>query len=196
MATLYYNAAVDTDWNTLGNWWLNSGHTTPATSLPTSSDSVVASASIGSNSGSEPTLVDVTLNGSGSLDISITFTGSATFNDSAGYDLAGVGATLTGNATFNDSTVNNGIVNGNATFNDSSYNNSVGSVGAATFNANSLNYGSVGGAATFDGSSVNLGTVGGNATFTGNAVNKSGVSGDLILAYEKGINGSSILGVV
>jgi hypothetical protein len=40
MANLYYNAAVDTDWSTLGNWWTDSSYSTPASSLPSSNDDV------------------------------------------------------------------------------------------------------------------------------------------------------------
>jgi hypothetical protein len=119
MATLYYNAAVDTDWNTLGNWWDDSGHTVPATSLPTSSDSVVSSAEILSNSGSTPTVIDFTQNGSSGfiyLGIEITVTGTATFN----YGSMS-GGTINGNCIFNNDAVNFGTINGNATFTASSY---------------------------------------------------------------------------
>ena len=35
---LYYNAAVDTDWNTLGNWWNDAVFADPALALPTAGD--------------------------------------------------------------------------------------------------------------------------------------------------------------
>lgn len=40
MADLYFNNAVDDNWNELGNWWTDSGFTNQATSLPGSGDSV------------------------------------------------------------------------------------------------------------------------------------------------------------
>ncbi len=38
MATLYFNAAVDTSLDTLGNWWTNQACTTPASAVPTTGD--------------------------------------------------------------------------------------------------------------------------------------------------------------
>ena len=291
MATLYFNGAVDSDWATLGNWWEDDAFTVPATSLPTSGDSVIASADIwGNSSGSAPTLVDFTMN-AGVLGIPITVTGNAIFNGNAIVNFC----TITGNATFNDYSYNysgtvsgdatcndyslndcyvsgdatfndyscnggwfgNGRVFGHATFNDSSINNPYGYGGrcdTATFNGGSYNKGTVYGLAVFNdysysdfiqagpyradlqgdavfnGFAYNTGPIAGNATFnddsyhqgasvvvsvnwwpqwgvvTGNisgtatfrdrAANKSAVIGTLVLAYEKGINGSSILGVV
>jgi hypothetical protein len=56
--------------------------------------------------------------------------------------------------------------------------------------------GTITGDCTFNNSSFNDGTIYGNATFRGSSYNKRGINGDVILAYEKGINGSSILGIV
>ena len=42
---LYWYSAIDNNWDSLGNWWSDSGHTVHATSLPGSSDSVVILAS-------------------------------------------------------------------------------------------------------------------------------------------------------
>jgi hypothetical protein len=198
MATLYFNAAVDTDWATLGNWWTDDAFTTQATSLPTSADDVIASAIIAANSGSEPTVANFTLNGFSHLGIAITVTGNATFNDSSVNR-----TTVTGNATFNGSSYNyyGKTVTGNATFND--YSSSEGTVsGDATFNDYSYNYGEVGGNATFNDSSYNRTTVTGNATFSLSSAAAQisggfyGTYGSISFAYEKGINGSSILGVI
>ena len=119
--TLYFNGAVDGDWAELGNWWLDSGHTVAAPSLPAAGDSVIATATIDSNSGGAVTVVNFTLddpdNAAIYLDISITVTGNATFNGSSYND-----GTVTGNATFNDDSANVGTVTGNATFNDDSAN--------------------------------------------------------------------------
>ena len=100
MATLYFNAAIDNDWNTLGNWWLDNTLTTPATNLPTSADSVIALATISSNSGSAPTVVNFTLEDiNNELDIGITVTGIATFNGNAKI---GMNGSVVGNCIFNN----------------------------------------------------------------------------------------------
>ena len=170
--TLYFNGAVDTNWQTLGNWWMDDTFTTQATALPTSVDDVIALSSITSNSGSEPTVANFTLNDpsnsyESSIAIAITVSGNATFNDTS-YNAWG--STITGDATFNDFSYSQGTVNGDATFNDSSHNSGTVS-GNATFNGSSINYSTVTGEATFNGSSVNYGIVNGNATFNDNSAN-------------------------
>jgi len=175
-ATLYFNAAVNEAWTTVGNWWLDDGHTEPAGRLPNSVDSVVATASI---TASGQTVVDFTIGGIFvSLGGTLTVTGMATFNNSS-FNSGGSG-TVTGDATFNDSSVNFGTVTGNATFNDSSANGGGGTVtGNATFNGGSFNQGTVTGDATLNDSSFNIGTVTGNATFNDSSVNNAGtVTGD------------------
>jgi hypothetical protein len=107
--TLYFTGDVDNEWTELGNWSTGS--------LPTAGDSVIATANISDNSGSAPTVVNLTMATGDGLDINITVTGVATFNGGAQHS-----ATLTGNATFNDSSSNGGTVTGNATFNDFSNN--------------------------------------------------------------------------
>ena len=62
MATLYFNGAVDSDWAEIENWWTSDDFTTQASALPSSSDSVVLSSSCDTNSGSEPTVVNLTIN--------------------------------------------------------------------------------------------------------------------------------------
>jgi hypothetical protein len=139
-ATLYFDANVDGAWTTVGNWWLDDEHTQAAGRLPTSADSVVASAEI---TASGQTVVDFTIGG-GFLTGTLTVTGMATFNGSAG---------------------NSGTINGDATFNDFSYNDSDGIInGNATFNGNSDHGGIVNGNATFNDSSNNSGTVTGTIT--------------------------------
>jgi hypothetical protein len=132
-ATLYFDGAVDNDWAEVGNWWLDDEHTEPAGRLPTSADSVVATASI---TASGQTVVDFTISGTALLLGTLT---------------------VTGNATFNESSQNGGSVTGNATFNESSQNNSGGGgiVGNATFTGSSINYGPVTGTATFSDSACN-----------------------------------------
>jgi hypothetical protein len=116
-ATLYFNAAVDSDWTTVGNWWLDEAHTEPAGRLPAEIDSVVATASI--TAGGQ-TVVEFALDAEDvSLGGTLTVTGMATFSGTA---VLSADATLNGNATFNGGSLNFGTVNGDATFNDSSTN--------------------------------------------------------------------------
>jgi hypothetical protein len=97
--TLYFfNAGGGGDWTTVGNWWLDAGHTQPAGRLPAEIDSVVASSGI---TASGQTVVDFT-----------------TANDAT---LLGT-LTVTGMATFNGFSVNQADINGDVTFNDSSFN--------------------------------------------------------------------------
>jgi hypothetical protein len=172
-ATLYFDGDADDDWTNVANWWLDASHTQAAGRLPTSDESVVASAGI---MASGQTVVDFTMS-AGSLFGNLTVTGMATFNDSSTNS-----GTVTGDATFNDSSSNSGTVSGNATFNDSSRNSGgSGTVnGDATFNGSSSNFGGgINGDATFNDSSFNFGTVTGNATFNGSSVNNAGtVTGD------------------
>jgi hypothetical protein len=168
-ATLYFDGDVDSAWTTVGNWWLDAGHTQPAGRLPTSADSVVASANI---TASGQTVVDFTLT-SGSLSGTLTVTGMATFNGEAGIGSSG---TVTGNATFNDDSGTDGTVTGNATFNNNSFNSGTVS-GDATFNDSSFNFGTVTGDATFNDSSGNFSTVTGDATFNDSSFNDGTVDG-------------------
>jgi hypothetical protein len=141
--TLYFNGAVDGDWTTVGNWWLDAGHAVAAGRLPAEIDSVVATASI---TASGQTVVDFTLNdpdANKELFGSLVVTGIATFNTSARNN---TNATVTGNATFNDGAGNFGTIDGNATFNGGSGNYLSGTVtGDATFNGTSLSLGAVNG---------------------------------------------------
>lgn len=141
--TLYFNnAEEDGDWNTLGNWWLNAGHTVAATALPTAADSVVVTAGVNANSGSAPTVANLTVQGAG-LNISATVTGAAAFNGGSFLDFS---STLTGNATFNNSVISGGFLTGNATFNDTSINYGSGTVtGTATFTGSACNDGGTAG---------------------------------------------------
>jgi hypothetical protein len=156
-ATLYFNnAASDGAWTTVGNWWLDDGHTEPAGRLPNSVDSVVVTESI---TASGQTVVDFTIGGNFvTLGGTLTVTGMATFNDGS-YN----SGTVTGNATFNNS-FNNGTVNGDATFNGSSSHSGT-VTGNATFNDSSSNFGTVTGTATFNDSACNSDQFGTAGTF-------------------------------
>jgi hypothetical protein len=126
-ATLYFNGAVDDDWAEVGNWWLDDEHTQAAGRLPTSADSVVATAVLIIASGQ--TVVNFTLNDPEGevheLFGTLIVTGNATFNGASFFN----GGTINGDATFNDNSRNNGTVTGTATFNDSACNGDDGTAG-------------------------------------------------------------------
>jgi hypothetical protein len=168
MANLYYNAAVDTAWDTLGNWWNDDIFTDPALALPATGDTVYLTAGMTSGPSTSVTLAHIYVNNAGS----VTFTGAvgdATFNGS------GNSGTVSGDAEFNSSSnTSEGTVSGNATFNDNSYN--AGTVsGDAVFNGTSQNASSVvDGSSTFNDSSSNtVGLDGTSVTFNDSSTNTS-----------------------
>lgn len=118
--TLYFTGDVDGEWTELGNWFNDVAEASAASSLPTAADSVIATASITSNSDSTPAVVNLTATGSASINISVTVAGVATFNDSSAKSGA-YPAIIYGNAVFNDSSTLafTADINGSATFNDS-----------------------------------------------------------------------------
>ncbi len=164
--TLYFNNAVNSAWDTLGNWWQNVEFTTPASSLPTTNDTVYLYGAVGTPPATPVTLAHVYVSpmvlgwqdeGNYSFVADLTgVTAPKTVNDNT--KLAG---TCAGNVTMNDFTrINpaavitgdcvfnrqsfidaNGRVNGNCIFNDDS-GAAISSriFGNATFNDNS--YGS------------------------------------------------------
>ena len=126
------------------NWWTDSGFTTPATVLPTSSDDVVvsASANVWSNSGSEPTVANLTHDAASNFCISITVTGLATFNSGAIFTTS----TITGDCEFYGSSYNVGAIDGTVNFYEYSSNGSSSLSGnvlgpSTTFHDNSRNFG-------------------------------------------------------
>lgn len=139
MATFYYNGIVDTDWVTLGNWWTDSGFSVAATSLPTITDDVEMWETADANTGGFIAVHDLAQK-VGMLDVILTVTGLATFENDTSY---GYG-TLTGNATFNGNSTNPGTIVGNVTFNNTSSNGAGGETyGDAIFNDSSSNAGTV-----------------------------------------------------
>lgn len=90
-----------------GNWYTDSELTTQTSVLPSSGDDVITSDEINSNSGSEPTINNFTINGSGVLRINLTVTDNATFNNTS-YN----SGTVTGtNVIFNNKSYNLGTIN-------------------------------------------------------------------------------------
>jgi hypothetical protein len=196
MAILYYNAAVDNDWNTLGNWWTSDAFTTQAAALPTSSDSVILSASVGSNSGSAPTVVNLT--STGNINIPFTVTGTATFNG-GGPNSNDVGTTMTGNFVFNnDAGHGGGTIVGNVTFNDDSYTYSA-ITGNITLYDRAQNGSTTTGNAVFNDESRNSmsGNVTGTATFNDLSyiAASSGITGPCTF-YDYSYNRGSALNAV
>ena len=198
MATLYYNAAVNTTWNNVLNWWQDAGFSVPAGVIPANGDT----AYIEGNVNTGPTVAvalaallvsQSTSNGiMGKLGAGITSvdnvivgdTGSGNYGVWKAADpgvevdffaasyLVSTGGAYAGfvvTAVFNDSSYNIHTVT-TATFNDSSYNS--GSVTTATFNDSSFNGGSVI-TATFNDNSLNYGYAT-TATFNDSSFNGSG----------------------
>ena len=209
-ATLYFNGAVNSDWNNLGNWWSDSSFTTPATALPGSNDTVYIISSVNSNGSSDPSVSLLSVSGQSNLGIAVNVSQFAFFTGSGTLSSSGI---IKGNAIFTDQSFNYGTVIGqvifsqfashfgavfgNATFNEGSMITgnifSVGSVqGDAIFNSYSSNFGVVSGNATFNGTSTNnsdkfsTGVVGGNATFN-DASNNFGIVEGQITCNTTGI---------
>ena len=130
---IYFNGAVDGDWNNLGNWWGDLSFTQQATALPNSNSDVVLDASVGSNSGPQP-IVNTLEQGNVSntpysINIPITVINGATFQNSSFINGGGaidgnvdvyypspnpIGGTVTGGITYHgynlgctDTTANN-----------------------------------------------------------------------------------------
>lgn len=189
MATFYFNGVVGGNWNTLSNWWQDSGFSIPATSLPTIVDDVIAYGGVGTNLF---TVANLTINNYSEsalvlLGISFTVTDTITFN---GYVVVGFGSLLNGNFICNNvSNLEDTIISGNATFNDNSscYTSTV--VGNATFNDDSYALeSSISGNAIFNGARSNgdaksvSTTIGGNATFLNGAYLENPTSNPNIVA--------------
>ena len=166
---IYYNAAVNNSFGTLGNYWLDSSYTTPATSLPSSSDFVYVNgnASSGSLVCSIATITDSAISGSASITSAVTLNGTSSISS----------VTITGNAVLNDTSSNSGTITGNATLNGTSTNS--GTIGGnATLNGTSTNSGTIGGNTTFNDSSSNEGTINGDATFNDYSSNTGNIGGN------------------
>lgn len=195
MATLYFNNAVDSDWNELGNWWEDSGFTVPASSLPTSSDDLIVQGwSVDSNTGS-PAICNTALISNSEFQIPITAT-SITFDtclisQDITADVTLIGSciftsnmfTITGNCVFNYAgfsylTVPNGDIIGNVTCNDMTELQATVS-GDIVFNDYSyFNGTATDGDYVFNDYSTNRGYITGNCVFNGLAQNQGEIIGD------------------
>jgi hypothetical protein len=164
MATFYFNGAIDSEWTTLGNWWMSfdgTNYSNQATGLPSSGDSVILNeGSVTSNAGSSITILNLTMNGGSyiqpqteqdSIAIYVTnetildgnsnITGYTTVNsDIALYNSASIGCVVSGNVILNNTSL--AQIDGDVIFKDyshfyggiSSSTNLIDIIGTATFN--------------------------------------------------------------
>jgi hypothetical protein len=175
MATLYYNGEVSSDWNEILNWWKNDTFSIQATSLPNSGDNVVISESV---NGDTQTVLNLVAIGNSLINITITVTGVATFND---FSSVNPNLPVYGDAIFNDYSYNNNQTFGDCVFNDYSYNNNQ-IFGDCVFNDYSYNYGTISGDAIFNDYSYNRegATISGDAIFNDYSYNDGTIYGEYI----------------
>lgn len=174
MATLYFNAAVDGNWNEAGNWWEDAGYSIPGT-VPTSSDIVYINGNVTSDSSGSATADTAYFSGAYTVSISLTIINDATFTDN-NYGDASSSITLTANNVYFDGsstygvTANASVSFGNEcrftgyTVNNGTVQANGAGTGSTFFDDNSSNTGIVGQGATsytvdFSDSSTNTGTV-------------------------------------
>jgi hypothetical protein len=173
--TLYFNGAVDNDWDELGNWWeeldgVDGGSSDVAASaLPTSSDDVVLLTSVDMNGGSDPTVANLEVREDYAyIAIGITVTGLATFSRDYSHNVG----TITGDCVFSGySSYNNGTITGDCVFSGFySYNNGTitGDCVFSGFYSYNNNNGTITGDCVFSGDySHTLGTITGDCVFSG-----------------------------
>lgn len=172
--TLYFNNAVNTSWDTLGNWWTDTGCTSAAAAIPATGDTVIivdgATLDYGPTVAVQPASVQfIATGGSGNA---YNFADLSAFSCAVEFNSNGEnGGTLT-TVIFNDASGNQGAVT-NATFNGSSY-TKLSYVTNGTFNGNSqVRIGGVVTNGTFNDTSFNdLGTVV-NGIFNDESSNKN-----------------------
>lgn len=101
MATLYYNNDVDSNLNTVGNWWTDESATTPAGRVPTTGDDAIILPSVFAFAGTL-TADNVYIRG--------------TFGTSANTQVLNAGAIEVSSALFSyDGQINGGQINGPVT---------------------------------------------------------------------------------
>lgn len=104
MAIYYYYGTGD--WSQTSNWWLNANHTTPAGSLPTTTDSVIVLSNMNDTGG---TLTVTSLSAKGNVYISANINADCYFYDNSylvpngveGYDMYGYYYTYTAGGVIN-----------------------------------------------------------------------------------------------
>jgi photosystem II stability/assembly factor-like uncharacterized protein len=194
---------VDSDWNTIGNWYTEAACTNQAPGLPDGSvgTSVVGTTSpiVYLNNWVKPLSIDSTgLTGS-AHDSGVIFTlsgsvtnvpisGNATF-DSGAYNYSNIN----GDVTFTNASYNSGNINGDVVFNDGSYNNSS-ITGNVIFDNNSINTGSIVGGVIFNNASGNGGSIEGITTFNDSSFNGGGSITGTTTLNGTSYNASTIIG--
>lgn len=172
----YFNADVDNDWNTLGNWWMDSGYNQAATELPGSGDHAIINANcnfIDGFNGGNVTVGALTVNGpyvsfgSGFGSSVVTVEGNATLGGCYTYANLKVGGTCTLNS---GTSIDGGTIQGLGNTYPTRW-------GTIVIN-NSVTKGNLGmlvGNITFNDSSVLAGMVEGNVVFNNtSAMNQGG----------------------
>lgn len=150
--TKYWYSTGSTDWNDADNWWLDSGHTTPAEYAPFQIDAAVIL-------GTVVPVVDVEA-WEGVVSIDSTAAGNIIFESVQGST---VSVEITGNATFHGVGVENTISGNIEITGEGGLNGTTG--GDAEFYDEAFNQGTVLGNATFYGDDTeNYGTVNGSST--------------------------------
>jgi hypothetical protein len=192
---IYFNNSSglnENDWSQLGNWWLNSAHTIPATELPSSGDDVIITTTISSNSGGAITVRSATVTGSASLGIIITVTQGAIFNGSSSLGGGTVVGTTTFNTNFYDSVNSTVPASGTFTIYNQTWPGSV--VGPVigsdndpitkyVFRGSASNSNTVYINSEFYDTSFNAGTIQGDACFAPTASNQGLVTGTESVCY-------------
>ncbi len=169
---LYYNnATVDGQWDTIGNWWLDSIYTLPASSygLPQAGDNVYIDSDLSTGPSTPVVLADIIC---GSINVVTSFAvdlGNATTNSSYEFynDVVHIGSSVFGSYYFYGNSINSGTVDSNNTssgFFDNSLNTGTAN-NDTSFSNNSQNTGTCNNNASFADSSYNTGTVVEDATF-------------------------------
>ena len=176
---LYFNGAVNNNWNSLGNWWLDIDHTASASALPTYGTRCELLADITSNSGSSAVCRSIKI-GTGR-----TLSGFTIAADDYLYFYTdgSNGCTVTTNAIFRDSAKNyNGTLSGENLFLDTSYNASGGtcsSISTTIFpTAASYNLGTINGAAILYPGVLGIYTLAGTQVWHAGTYNGAILGGD------------------
>jgi Bacterial Ig-like domain/The GLUG motif len=165
----YYNAAVDNDWNTVGNWWSDENFTVPASSTPGAYDSVFIYGDVSNNTGTIP-MVDSFNAFDSQVEIPLIVYNGAEFHGHSSY----LGAFLLGDAEFDDQSYS-GFSIMEFTFSTSHI------IGNVLFNSpTTANYGTITGNASFYGGYGNAGLIFGNVDFNDNTSNPGVVTGNVI----------------
>jgi hypothetical protein len=190
---LYYNAAIDENWNTLGNWWTNSSHSIPSPILPDWLSSVVLN---GSCCCGNPTVFNFTFASDlGSYYSSLSL---SVLNIMEVYGLGFMDSgsiTVYGTAIFYDNSSSAAEITGETIFYDNSSNDYTGIIYSYTiFNDNSRNYGSIETNATFNDAAWNVGFINNlsdaSNIFNAGSVNAGQVIGDTIFNYSTNDSGA------